>query len=164
MARVAEAVRDSPTALNLCGRSSDLQGWNGGVAGLRLEQSDDREPAQRGDDHSQHGQHADTTPSHDGPFEARGADARADEQPDNGDQHRQADDVEHGTSSTPRFSPVMPCRYDSDPRPVLPYRAISADGGGVHPPICCMSDSRLPTPQWSVILPFCTRITSTDSK
>jgi hypothetical protein len=35
---------------------------------------------------------------------------------------------------------------------------------GAHPPICCMSDSKLPTPQWSVILPFCTRITSTDSK
>src|SRR5262245_7185003 len=47
---------------------------------------------------------------------------------------------------------------------ILLYRAISADGGGVHPPICCMSDSRLPIPQWSVILPFCTRITSTDSK
>jgi hypothetical protein len=35
---------------------------------------------------------------------------------------------------------------------------------GSHPPICCMSDRKLPTPEWSVILPFCTRITSTDSK
>jgi hypothetical protein len=43
-------------------------------------------------------------------------------------------------------------------------REIASDAEGVHPPICCMSDSKLPTPQWSVILPFCTRITSTDSK
>src|SRR5215813_7044792 len=44
------------------------------------------------------------------------------------------------------------------------YRAISAVGGGAHAPICCRSDSKLATPQWSVILPFCTRITSMDSK
>src|SRR5262245_18200573 len=33
-----------------------------------------------------------------------------------------------------------------------------------HPPICRMSESRFATPQCSVILPFCTRITSTVSK
>ena len=36
--------------------------------------------------------------------------------------------------------------------------------GGIQPPICCISERRLPTPQWSVILPFWTRMTSTVSK
>ena len=44
------------------------------------------------------------------------------------------------------------------------HRLIAALAGGVQPPICCIRDSRFPTPQWSVIFPFCTRITSTDSK
>jgi len=67
------------------------------------------------------------------------------------------------TASRRSWSPID-SRRPPEPRPFLLYRAISADGGGVHLPICCMSDGRLPTPQWSVILPFCTRITSTDSK
>ena len=35
-----------------------------------------------------------------------------------------------------------------------------ASTGGVNPPICSMRDKRLPTPQWSVIFPLLTRITS----
>src|SRR5262245_8501053 len=33
-----------------------------------------------------------------------------------------------------------------------------AGAGGLQAPICCISDRRLPTPQWSVIFPFCTRM------
>src|SRR5262245_46654673 len=33
-----------------------------------------------------------------------------------------------------------------------------ASAGGIHPPICYISDRRLATPQWSVILPFSTRM------
>src|SRR5262249_38820341 len=42
--------------------------------------------------------------------------------------------------------------------------AISVGGGGAHTPIGWQSEGKWPTPQWSVILPLCTRIKSTDSK
>jgi len=51
VACAAEALRDSPTTLNLRGRSSDLHAGNGRVAELGLEQPDDREPAQHGNGH-----------------------------------------------------------------------------------------------------------------
>src|SRR5215831_7085072 len=44
------------------------------------------------------------------------------------------------------------------------FPLVAAPANGAQPPICCMSERRLPTPQWSVILPFWTRITSTVSK
>ena len=73
-----------------------------------------------------------------------------------------------------RYSNILACffidearrTFEEDIARALVTRSFIAYAytGGVQPPICCMRDKRLPTPQWSVIFLFRTRMTSTDSK
>src|SRR5215475_9093648 len=99
MARVAEAVGDGFAALNLRGRTSDLESGNRGIAGVQLEEPTDHERAWQRSGYSQQSRQSHSAPFQEAVLSPPGAGAGPGQQRHNRDQPHQADDIRHAISS-----------------------------------------------------------------